>query len=164
MSAWAASNRLVLGQRKVDEKSNEISAIPELLRLLDLSGCIVTIDAMGTQRAIAQTIVEQGADYVLALKGNQGHLFEDVQEVFAYCEEYAWDEIAHDYHRTVNKGHGRLEVRDCWTIPLAPYHDFVRTPRGWPALHTLVKVTAQRRLGDKSSWESRYYISSLPLQ
>jgi predicted transposase YbfD/YdcC len=162
VSAWAARNRLVLGQCQVDEKSNEITAIPHLLEVLDVAGCIVTIDAMGAQRAIAQQIVEQEADYVLALKGNQGNLHADAQEVFAYCEEYAWDEMAFDYHKTVNKGHGRVEVRECWTLPVAPYRDFVRLPRDWPALHTLVRVVAQRRIGDDTSQETRYFVSSLP--
>ena len=87
VSAWASANRLVLGQLKADEKSNEITAIPELLRLLTLKGCIVTIDAMGCQTEIAQVIVDEGADYVLALKGNQGTLHRDVQDLFAYAQE-----------------------------------------------------------------------------
>lgn len=103
VSAWGVANGLVLGQRKVDEKSNEITAIPLLLKALDLTGCIVTIDAMGCQREIAQQIVEQAGDYVLSLKGNQGQLHQDVAAMFDYFEGIAFKEIDHDYHKTVNK-------------------------------------------------------------
>ena len=103
VSAWGEANGVVLGQQKVDEKSNEITAIPLLLEALDLAGCIVTIDAMGCQREIAANIVDQGADYVLSLKGNQGQLHEDVAEMFAYFEEIEFADIHHDYHKTVNK-------------------------------------------------------------
>jgi len=97
ISAWATSNRLVLGQRQVDEKSNEITAIPKLLRVLELSGCIITIDAMGCQKDIAAMIVDKGADYVLALKGNQLSLFEDVQWLFEQAKATNFDDVAHDY-------------------------------------------------------------------
>src|ERR687885_2817943 len=110
VSAWASSNRLVLGQVKVDEKSNEITALPALLKVLALKGCIVTIDAMGCQTEIVKTIVAPEADYVLALKGNQGTLQREVQELFAYARATHFQEVAHDFHETVNKGHGRLEV------------------------------------------------------
>ncbi len=116
VSAWASQNRLVLGQRKVDEKSNEITAIPELLRVLDLYGCIVTIDAMGTQTAIAEQIIAQGGDYVLALKGNQGNLFEDVQQLFQYAQSMDFGGTEHDYYECVDAAHGRIEIRRCWSM------------------------------------------------
>lgn len=116
VSAWAAANRLVLGQVKVTEKSNEITAIPRLLEALEISGCIVTIDAMGCQTDIAQAIRERDADYVLALKDNQGQLYEDVQLLFNDLENSQYRAYAFDYVKTVEKGHGRIEIRECWTI------------------------------------------------
>jgi predicted transposase YbfD/YdcC len=109
--AWASANRLSLGQLKVADKRNEISAIPELLKLLDVQGCIVTIDAIGTQKEIATSIIERHADYILALKGNQGHLLEDVQEWFVYAQHQRWQDIPHSYAEMVNKVSGRVEVR-----------------------------------------------------
>ena len=116
VSAWASQNRLVLAQRKVDDKSNEITAIPELLKVLDLHGCIVTIDAMGTQKHIAEQIIEQGGDYVLALKGNQGNLFEDVQQIFEWAQSQAFKDIEHDFYERIEAGHGRIEKRRCWSL------------------------------------------------
>jgi predicted transposase YbfD/YdcC len=116
VSAWATANRLVLGQVATDAKSNEISAIPELLRLLDLKGCLVTIDAAGTQTAIADQPVAGGADYVLALKGNQKGLAEDVRRLFEWAHSIEFAEFEHDHLRTVTKGHGRVETRHTWTI------------------------------------------------
>ena len=109
VSAWANTNQLVLGQVKTSEKSNEITAIPELLNLLDIEGCIITIDAMGTQKKIAETIIEKKADYILALKGNQGYLKEDVQNTFLRQQPDSTNE-------TVEKGHGRIETRKCEVI------------------------------------------------
>ena len=133
VSAWASENRLVLGQRKVDDKSNEITAIPELLDLLDVSGCIVTIDAIGCQKAIAEQIVEQGADYVLALKKNQGRLFEDVQGFFDHAEKLDYRRVEHDFDKTVNKGHGRIEIRQCWVISDSDYIGTLRDLEAWPS-------------------------------
>jgi predicted transposase YbfD/YdcC len=115
-SAWATANRLVLGQCKVESKSNEITAIPKRLKMLEVKGCIVTIDAMGTQTKIAQQIVERGGDYVLALKGNQGNLCEDVEQLFAHAQSVNFAGIKHDFHQTIDKGHGRIEIRRCWTM------------------------------------------------
>lgn len=159
VSAWAAENKLVLGQVKVADKSNEITAIPELLRVLALNGCIVTIDAMGCQKDIAAQIVAQGADYVLALKGNHSGLLEDVQELFAYAAETNYADC--DYHRTVEKNHGRIDIRECWTTSDPDYFPFVRNVSDWANLRTLAMVRAERRQGDKVSVEVRYYISSL---
>jgi len=159
VSAWASENRMVLGQVKVEDKSNEISAIPQLLALLELSGCIVTIDAMGCQKEIAAQIVSQEADYVLALKGNQRGLFEDVQDLFEYAAELNFVDC--DHHQTIEKNHGRLEIRDCWTTSQPDNFPFLRNGADWANLRTLVMVRAERRLPDKISVEYRYYLSSL---
>lgn len=116
VSAWASENRLVLAQLKVDSKSNEITAIPQLLKVLDLKGCIVTLDAMGAQTAIAQQIVAQGADYILSLKGNQGHLHEDVEQLFEWASRQQFEGIAHEYYQSLDKGHGRIEIRRHWLL------------------------------------------------
>ena len=111
VSAWASANRLVLGQLKVDEKSNEITAIPKLLHLLDVKGAVVTIDAMGCQKEIAKTITEQGADYVLALKDNHPTLAEEVTLLLTDARDTTCAGIAHAYHETVDGDHGRIEIR-----------------------------------------------------
>lgn len=158
VSAWASQTRLVLGQRKVEEKSNEITAIPELLNVLDINGCIVSIDAMGTQTAIAQQIVEQGGDYVLALKGNQGNLFEDVHQLFEWAKARAFHDIEHDFYETLDANHGRIEKRRCWT--LADLEGLVDGKK-WVGINCIARVESSRRSGDKTTQEVRYYISSL---
>jgi len=159
VSAWASANRLILGQCKVDEKSNEITAIPELLKLLEIKGCIVTIDAMGCQKEIASQIIEQGADYVLALKGNQGGLFEDVQWLFEQAINTDFVDVDHDFCQSIDKGHGRLEIRRCWTLSNLDY--LTQLPL-WASLQTIALVQSERRINGKVSTENRYYISSLP--
>jgi len=159
VSAWASENRLVLGQTKVAEKSNEITAIPELLALLDVAGCIVTIDAMGCQKEIARLIIEESGDYVLALKANQGQLYREVQELF---EDEGLVSAEGDFHEAVNKGHGRVEHRRCWSIADAEYLSYLNPHGEWPGLRSVAKVTGERRIGEENSKESRYYISSLP--
>ncbi len=161
VSAWARSNGISLGQKKVDEKSNEITAIPELLRLLDISGCIVTIDAIGTQKTIAQSIRDEKADYVLSVKGNQGHLQQDLADWFAYGDKIGFAKFKHSYHESVNKGHGRIEIRRCWAIsdPLA--FEYIRHYQAWPDLKSIVRVYRERRIGAKIETETAYYISSL---
>ena len=161
VSAWASENSLVLGQTKVDEKSNEITAIPELLKLLDLSGCIVTIDAMGCQKKIARQIVGQEADYVLAVKENQGRLLEDVEDLFSCGQRAGFEDMKHDFCQTLDKGHGRIETRRCWTIDDPEQLSYIETGRYWPGLRSIGMVTAERRRGNQVSVESRYYISSL---
>jgi predicted transposase YbfD/YdcC len=158
VSAWAAENRLVLGQTKVDEKSNEITAIPELLALLDIAGCIVTIDAMGCQKQIARLIIEESGDYVLALKENQGQLYQEVKELF---EDEELVTAVGDVHETVNKGHGRLEHRQCWSIADQECLSYLNPKEAWKGLQSVAKVTGERHIGEKVSIESRYYISSL---
>ncbi|MGQ3685239.1 MAG: ISAs1 family transposase [Candidatus Loosdrechtia sp.] len=116
ISAWATANGVVLGQRKCDEKSNEITAIPELLRLLDIHGCIVTTDAMGCQKEIAKQITEQGGDYVFCVKGNQGNTHKDIKELFAKAQQKKFKGYKHSYYETREQGHGREEVRRYWTL------------------------------------------------
>jgi len=161
VSAWATANRLILGQVKVGEGTNEITAIPELLEVLEITGCIVTVDALGCQEAIAQAILERGADYVLALKGNQGNLYETVVDLFEYAEEIDFREVEHDVHQTVDKGHGRIEVRRCWTITEPDFLDYVREFADWPGLRAIVKVQAERTIGAETTQKTRYYITSL---
>lgn len=152
------SNRLVLGQVKVDEKSNEITAIPKLLDVLDLSGCIVTIDAMGTQKEIAKAIVDQGGDYVLCLKGNQGNLHEDVQQLFEYARQTNFAGIEHSFDQSTHSNHGRIETRRHWTLPEV---SALIDSHKWQGLCSVGMVEAQRRINGKSTLEIRYYISSL---
>ena len=160
VSAWARENRLVLGQVKVDDKSNEITAIPALLQVLDLAGCIVTIDAIGTQTAVAETVIAKKADYNLAVKKNQGQLYEDLEATFHGMEQEPCRTTVHDYTKTVNKGHGRLETRECWTISHPDYIRALRTGKTWVGLQTLVMVRATRQIGDETTVKTRYYISS----
>ena len=158
VSAWASQNRLVLGQRKVDDKSNEITAIPELLKVLDIKGCIVTIDAMGTQKALAKPISEQGGDYVLALKGNQGNLVEDVQQIFEPAQAQDFQGIEHDFHQTIDGEHGRIEKRRCWAWGQVEY---LIDREQWSQFTSIVMVESERQCEGQTSREVRYDISSL---
>jgi predicted transposase YbfD/YdcC len=160
VSAWASRAALVLGQVKTADYSNEITAIPTLLDLLVLHGCIVTIDAIGCQAEIADKILERGGDYLLRVKANQGQLHEDLADVFAGCDEVSFKDVPHDYHRTVNKGHGRIEIRQCWTLQDRVYRDYLRTSEQWSQLTTLVRVQRERRIGEKIERQIAYYISS----
>jgi predicted transposase YbfD/YdcC len=159
VSAWASANRMILAQVKTDDKSNEITAIPELLRLLDITGCIVTIDAMGCQKAIAEQIIEQEADYVLGLKGNQPHLFEDVQAVFQTI--LAADQLPSDvtFYQTEEDGHGRSEIRSYW---MTSRIETLRDTDAWKGLQTIGMVLADREVNGQVRMEARYSISSLP--
>ena len=161
VSAWATANRLVLGQVKVTEKSNEITAIPRLLEALEISGCIVTIDAMGCQTEIAQMISDHDADYVLALKDNQGQLYEDVQLLFTDLESSQYRAYTFDYTKTVEKGHGRIEIRECWTISDPEVLCHLRGFERWANLQTVSRIRAQRWIGDAKSCEDRYHLASL---
>lgn len=159
VSAWAAANSLVLGQLKTEAKSNEITAIPALLKVLDLKGCIVTIDAMGCQKEIVAQIVEQKADYVLGLKGNQERLHEAACERFAAIrEQRRGDGAVGSYHEITEKGHGRVETRRCWVLPADPH---LPGYEEWKNLNSLVMVEAERQADQKTTCECRYYISSL---
>lgn len=165
VSAWATQNQLILGQAKVAEKSNEITAIPELLRLLDISGCIVTIDALGTQTEITETIIEGGGDYLLAVKENQGHLFEDVQYLFEALEAaQGLKSTQYQYAKSVNKGHGRIETRECWSTDREEHLDLLRKRQQWKGLKSVVRIVSQRQIGEILEIQTRYFISSLPAE
>jgi predicted transposase YbfD/YdcC len=153
VSAWAEGNGLVLGQRKVDEKSNEITAIPKLLNALELAGTVVTIDAMGCQRDIAHRIVEKKADYVLAVKENQGNLLAEVKDSFAML-------AAHAVTEEVDCGHGRVEQRKCSVIGDL---SLIEKAAEWASLQGLVRIEAERyhKATGKTEREIRYYITSL---
>ena len=161
VSAWASANTMTLGQVKVGDKFNEITAIPRLLELLALRGCIVTIDAMGCQPEMAEQIVEGGADYVLAVKENQGQLNDDLRDLFHGAQEYCFEGVPHDYARTLNKGHGRIETRECWVITAPDCLDYLGTRKQWAGLQAVVKVNARRETADGATLQCRYYISSL---
>ena len=148
----------MLGQRKVNEKSNEITAIPELLRVLDLNGAVVSIDAMGCQTEIAAQIVAQQGDYVLALKGNQGDLHQDVQQLFDHAHHQNFRGIEHDFYETQEQGHGRQELRRYWVMGNTEY---LVGAEKWAKLTTIGCVESQRQVGDKITSERRYYLLSL---
>jgi predicted transposase YbfD/YdcC len=158
VSAWAASNRLVLGQLKVSEKSNEITAIPELLDVLDIADCIVTIDALGCQKEIASRIIEKDADYVLAVKGNQEHLYDDVKRLFDVLLQQDVAPATLSYYETADTGHGREEVRRYWTTSAL---QTLRTKNQWHGLQTVGLVESERSLNGETTLEQRYYILSL---
>lgn len=160
VSAWATKNHLVLGQEKVDEKSNEITAIPRLLEVLEISGCIITIDAMGCQKEIAKQIRTKTGDYVLALKGNHKNLFNDVKNVFKKSFDKSLREINVSYDKTSEVSHGRREIRECWTISVEDITDLLRS-KGWTDLKTIVCIKSERVLKNKKEEETRYFISSL---
>lgn len=162
VSAWATENQLVLGQTKVADKSNEITAIPELLRLLDISGCIVTIDAIGTQTEIAETIIEGGGDYLLAVKENQGHLFEDIQCLFDVDIAQGMKYAQYSRGKIVNKGHGRIETRECWVTDREEHLSLLRKRQQWKGLKSLVRIVSERKIGETTEVQTRYFISSLP--
>jgi predicted transposase YbfD/YdcC len=153
--AWASQTGLLLGQRKTEAKSNEITAIPLLLEVLELSGCIVSIDAMGCQKAIARKIREKQADYLLAVKGNQGTLYEDIRLFLdTLSQQTALPQTA-DYHETVDKGHGRIEVRRCWISTEIVWLD---KREQWSDLALISVVESERHQADQVSRERRYFI------
>jgi len=168
VSAWANTNNIVLGQVKVDDKSNEITAIPKLLKLIDIEGSLVTIDAMGTQKEIAKDIVEEKADYLLALKGNQANLNDEVKEAF---DQFKAKEKAIEngtFNQQINVDHGRIEERSCYVVPAK---DFLSPQERlkWKALVSIVMIEAYvtfkngKRKGEHV-YQKRYYITSLQQQ
>lgn len=163
VSAWATANELVLGQVKVDEKSNEIPAIPRLLELLDITGCLVTIDAIGTQTEIAKTIVERGGDYLLPVKENQGQLYEDLEKLFSIEESEGFITPGYSHIRTVDDKHGRMEIRECWATSNVECLEYLRGRDNWTGLTTLARIRSERRVGDKVEIKTRYFISSAQL-
>ena len=149
---------MVLGQMKTREKSNEITAIPELLKLLEIEGCIVTIDAMGCQKQIVSTIVDKGADYLLGLKGNQGALHEDVAFFFQDCLASGFKDVTYDYHETVDGDHGRIETRRYWTTFDV---DWLSGKENWKNLSAIVMTRRECLRDGKLTIETHYYITSL---
>jgi predicted transposase YbfD/YdcC len=160
VSAFAARQRLVLGQVKVGEKSNEIIAIPKLLAMLDIEGAVVTIDAMGCQRNIAQAILDKKADYILALKGNQGTLRADVELFVAEQKAKGFADTTVSRDKTTDGDHGRIEVRTTTVI-----HDtgWLQARHAWPGLKSVVVIDSMREINGKVERETRYYITSLIL-
>lgn len=159
VSAWSTQHQMVLGQYKTDDKSNEITAIPELLKMLDIAGCTVTIDAMGTQKKIAEQIHKQGGDYVLAVKKNQGKLYEKITNLFGQAEEIGYAAMWYKQNEIIDKKkHGRNESR-CYTIlPLMYLPQFKLK---WRGLKSIAMVESKREIKGNMSIEKRYYISSL---
>lgn len=162
VSAWAAENELVLGQVKVDNKSNEITAIPELLKMIAIEGCIVTTDSMGCQVEIAKTCQEQGADYILALKENQPLMYADVQRLFEDLDVSPKGSYAFDYMTSFDNTHGRAEKRQCWTISDPEIVQQLRGAQRWEKLSCVVWVRREYREGQEKKCEDRYFLSSLP--
>jgi predicted transposase YbfD/YdcC len=158
VSAWAAQNRVVLGQLKTEEKSNEITAIPELLRVLDVSGCLVTIDAMGCQKAIAQQIVEQGGEYVLALKRNQETLYEAVEQLFQRADTTPSAGPSLQYYETHDEAHGRVDIRRHWMTDAV---EGLEQQEAWAKLTSVGRVESERHLNGEVTVEQRYYIASI---
>ena len=160
VSAWATTSHLTLGQLKVDGKSNEITAIPKLLDMLDVEGTTITIDAMGCQTEIAQKIVDKGADYLLALKGNQGALCDEVEGYFEQAEGVNFEGIEHEVFMTESAGHGRIEKRKVYATNDI---DWLPQKNDWPKLQTIVMVKSERIVsGVAPCVENRFYISTLP--
>jgi len=161
VSAWAAEHRLALGQVKVENKSNEITAIPELLKLLDVAGYIVTIDAMGTQKAIAKEIHQKKGEYILALKDNQPSLHESVQLFLEHAEKDNYQGLSTYTVSNVNKDHGRIETRQYRLVDLPAGMAWNDEKQLWPGLTSIGVVRSTRQVGDKTTTEVRFYITSL---
>lgn len=161
VSAWASQHRLFLGQVKVDDKSNEITAIPALLELLDITGCIITIDAMGTQHEIARRIRSKGADYVLALKANHPTLFNQVKQWFETAQSDDFEGIEYSYDERTEAGHHRKEKRQVWAVSVHQIAGLYKQNQ-WAGLQSLVMVVRTRHLWNKTTREVMFYLSSLP--
>jgi predicted transposase YbfD/YdcC len=159
VTAWANAHRMVLGQIKTEEKSNEITAIPQLLRALDLTGSTVTIDALGCQKAIADQLINQGADYVLSVKGNQGTLLEDIDLFFREIRQHCPENIHPTRCQTTDGDHGRIEIRRYCAVEDI---DWLTQRHPWAGLRSIAMVESERQLAAKATTEIRYFISSLP--
>lgn len=155
VSAWACDNKMVFGQIATDEKSNEITAIPKLLEMLVLDGSVVSIDAMGCQKKIAEKIIENNSDYIFSLKGNHGTLHEEVK---LFMDDAIANSGSYDYSCDTDGGHGRVEIRNVWYCEDVQW---IQDLEDWPGLSSLVAVESKRIIGDKVSTERRYFISSL---
>jgi len=158
VSAWAADSGLTLGQTATEQKSNEITAIPKLMELLDIRGATVTIDAMGCQKKIAEQIIKQEGDYMLGLKGNQGTLHDEVKLLMDEAVEHDFAHMQYDFHETLDGDHGRIEHRKVWCTHDV---DWFKDKDQWPGLRSFVMVESQRTVGEKTTGERRYFISSL---
>lgn len=158
VSAWSSANSLVLAQIAVDDKSNEITAIPKLLDMLDLEGEVVTIDAMGCQRVIAEKIIGKKGDYILSLKGNQGTLHDDIRLLFEGYKKENWKTFKGEFFEEMEKSHGRIEIRKCW---VTDHLGSLLLAHQWPGLKTVVMVSSERIINGKTTIEERFYISSL---
>lgn len=164
VSAWSTANGVSIGQIKVADKSNEITAIPELLKMLDIEGRIITVDSMGTQKAIANQIIEQKADYMMAVKDNHPNLAADIKAFFERYLPHRFrdandDPIPHTYHQTVDADHGRIETRRCWATDMLDEIDGVAQ---WKGFTSIIMLEAERKIADTTTIERRYYITSLP--
>jgi len=160
VSAWEAGRGLLLGQVKTAEKSNEITAIPELLNVIDIKGATITIDAAGAQKKITDAIREGKGDYMIALKGNQGHLHDEAQNFFAQAREAGYEGCECILGKTLEKGHGRIEEREA---VVTSHLDWLDCRDEWRDLRTLIEITTRREIKGKMSTEQRYYFSSMAL-
>jgi len=158
VSAWSASNGCVLGQLKTEEKSNEITAMPELLKVLDLHGCIVTIDAMGTQKTIARQIVDGGGEYLLAVKGNQTSLHEEIIGFFKDAAMNNFNGFEHSFFEEENKGHGRIEHRKYWASDNV---EWMKCKDDWKGLKMVGMTESVRTVEGKTTTEQRFFIGSI---
>jgi len=161
VSAWAQANHMVLGEVKVDDKSNEITAIPALLKLLDVERCIVTIDAMGCQTEIAEQITAVGADYVLALKGNHPTMYQDVITTFNEGLATHFKGMHHQTYESVEKGHGRIETRRYYLVDDPLYMQYLEGAQKWSNLRSIGMVQSERKIGEEVSTERRYFLCSV---
>ena len=159
VNVWASANRLILGQWKVTDHSNEITALPELLRALELTGCTVTVDALNCQKNVAKEISEADADYVLALKGNHGRLHDEVKTFLDDAVARDWRAVPHQFHETLEKAHGRIETRRYWITTAI---DWLADKPLWEKLCSVALVEATREVRGQVSTERRYYLTSLP--
>ena len=159
VSAWASDNQLILGQVQTEEKSNEITAVPELLQMLELRGCIVTLDAMGCQREIAEQIINKEADYVLSVKGNQSNLEADIRDYFDWALQDKFKQTVYSQYTETNGDHGRLEVRRYYTTRDI---EWLRNKAAWKGVQSIAMVEREREiLGEETTLERSYYLSSL---
>ncbi len=162
VSAFAHQSGILLGQRKVDDKSNEITAVPELLKTLFIKGCVVTVDALNCQKDTAQTIIDGGGDYVFALKANHPQVHQEVVDWFEWAAQRDFRDIDHTFCKTVNKSHGRLEIRQCYALSDPHAFQALAYYDGWAGLRSIAVVYRERRLPDRTQTETAYFLSSLP--
>lgn len=159
VSVWSSQSEIVLAQQQVSDKSNEITVMPELLEVVNPAGAVVTSDAMGCQKDVAWSAREHHAHYLLALKENHPTLLEDVKSTFDYADKVGWD-LPHSHSKNSERGHGRFETRDCRVLPVP---EWLYEREAWRDLTSLVRVHSTRTIKDKSSEQTRYFLSSLPV-